>query len=281
MSVDFAFLDSGTGGIPYLLYLKEKAPSASCVYLADTKNFPYGEKSSSMIIECASQAVSLIIERWQPKAVVIACNTISVTALDALRTRFQSTLFVGTVPAIKPAAIVSKTGKIGVLATSATVNHPYTKDLTERFAGTYKVVFRADPALISFVERKSIFASEEEKSAAIKPAVDFFKMSGCDAIVLACTHFLHIAREIQAAAGDKITVIDSREGVTRRALDITHFAKNVPAAQPRQNDALYVTGFNDERGFSEYEHICRETGLVFGGEVKASSCGKESIFTGG
>ncbi|MGP1458663.1 MAG: glutamate racemase [Treponema sp.] len=279
MRADFAFLDSGTGGIPYLLHLKEKAPRASCVYLADTKNFPYGEKSSASIIECASHAVSLIVERWQPKAVVIACNTISVTALGALRSRFQSTLFVGTVPAIKPAALVSKTGKIGVLATSATVNHPYTKDLTERFAGRCDVVFRADPALISFIERRAVFASEDEKKAALKPAVDFFQSSGCDVIVLACTHFLHIAREMQETAGDGITVIDSRQGVTRRALEITRFSEKSPfaaetplPAPKRSLCALYVTGFNDERGYAEYENICRRTGGEFGGEVQTPPC---------
>ena len=85
MGVDFAFLDSGTGGIPYMLALKEKFPNASCVYLGDTAHFPYGQKTPQEIVSAASQAVKLIEQKWSPKTLVVACNTISVTALDDLR----------------------------------------------------------------------------------------------------------------------------------------------------------------------------------------------------
>ena len=101
MSVDFAFLDSGIGGIPYLLFLQEKQQNVNCIYYADTKNFPYGQKSSEQIIENATIATQKIIEKWNPGAIVLACNTISVTALEELRKRFPNVPFVGTVPAIK------------------------------------------------------------------------------------------------------------------------------------------------------------------------------------
>ena len=114
MSVDFAFLDSGIGGIPYLLFLQEKQQNANCIYYADTKNFPYGQKSSEQIIENATIATQKIIEKWNPGAIILACNTISVTALEELRKRFPNVPFVGTVPAIKPAATISKTKKIGL-----------------------------------------------------------------------------------------------------------------------------------------------------------------------
>ncbi len=266
MNADFAFLDSGTGGIPYLSHLKKKVPYASCVYLADTKNFPYGEKSPEEISECAAKSVSIIIEKWHPKAVVIACNTISVTALDMLRKRFTPVQFIGTVPAIKPAAKISKTGIIGLLATRATINHPYTKNLISEFAKKCRIASRADPELIAFIEKKYIYASAAEKFAALEPAVTFFKDSGCDVIVLACTHFLNIVNEIQTAAGSGIKVIDSREGVAKRALEITGFSKN-PCTLPEAGDYLYVTGFNDERGFEEYEKLCSKAKIEFCGKI--------------
>ena len=169
-----------------------------------------------------------------------------------LRKRFAEVQFIGTVPAIKPAAQISKTGRIGLLATTATINHPYTKKLISDFAKKCQVIFRADPKLIAFIEKNYIYSSKPENFAALEPAVNFFKISGCDVIVLACTHFLNIVDEIQEAAGGGIKVIDSREGVTKRALEITGFYKK-SSNQSKGEDYLYVTGFNDERGFEEYE----------------------------
>ena len=268
MQVDFAFLDSGLGGLPYLRYLRDEAPFARCVYLADTKHFPYGEKTAGQIIACAEEAVRLVIKRWRPRAIVVACNTISVTALDVLRRRFPNTPFIGTVPAIKPAAFLSKIKKIGVLATNATIHHPYTQQLIDQFAHGCEVVFRADPELIDFIERRAFNASEAEKNTAIEPALNFFRSAGCDSIVLACPHFLNIADEIKAMAGDGIFIVDSREGVIRRALEV---AAPLP---PQREDAapqfsLYVTGFQKTHDAGEYARLCAALQLHFGGLAAA------------
>ncbi len=263
MEVDFAFLDSGTGGLPYLRYLRERAPNARCVYLADTKNFPYGEKSAEEIIDCAGNAASLLIKNFRPRAVVVACNTISVTALDVLRIRFPDTPFIGTVPAIKPAAALSKIKKIGVLATNATIHHPYTQKLIDQFARGCAVVFRADPALIGFIEHRAFDASDAEKYAAIEPALTFFRSSGCDCIVLACTHFLNLVDEIKAAAGSDMFIVDSREGVIRRALEVGGSLPAAPDTAPQFS--LYVTGFQEARDGEEYANLCGVLHLCFGG----------------
>ena len=152
--IDFAFLDSGTGGIPYMLSLKEKSPESRCVYLGDTVHFPYGEKSEEEVTLCASESIEKILDLWNPRIVVIACNTISVTALNQLRERFPDVPIVGTVPAIKLAAKVTKNKKIGLLATNATVKHPYCKKLVSDFASGCEVFNRGDPDLISFIEQK-------------------------------------------------------------------------------------------------------------------------------
>lgn len=225
----YAFLDSGSGGLPYLAQLRMHAPDASCVYLADTINFPYGEKTRDEVIRFASGAVERLLARFKPEVVIVACNTISVAALPALRERF-SVPFVGTVPAIKLASSVSKNRKIGLLATERTVCDPYTDDLISRFAGDCEITRIGDSVLISRIERELVSGTPELRLEAVRPSIDRFRAAGVDTIVLACTHFLHVEREIREAAGPGIQVIDSREGVVQQAFRL------VPPSPAAGND---------------------------------------------
>lgn len=297
MGVDFAFLDSGTGGIPYMLSLKEKVPAASCVYLGDTAHFPYGQKTQKEVAAAAAQAVRLMQKKWNPKTLVVACNTISVTALDDLRALFPSLPIVGTVPAIKLAAKVTANKRVGLLATNATVSHPYSQKLIDDFASDCVVFKRGDPDLIDFIEKKLFTASREERMAAVRPAVDYFVANGCDTIILGCTHFTHIADDIQAAAGDKVRVIDSREGVANQALRV--FPGQVPDQDAAQTNggasakgaALFGRDKNSSQGQAvsqgqnapadksffftaatreqeeEYRAMCARFGIPYGGLV--------------
>lgn len=268
--VDFAFLDSGTGGIPYMLLLKEKSPRSRCVYLGDTVHFPYGEKDFNEIVRCASNAINLIIDRWNPRVIVIACNTISVTALDSLRKLHPSLPIVGTVPAIKLAAKISENKRIGFLATNASVNHPYSENLIREFASDCQVFKRGDPDLIEFIEHKLFTATREEKIAAVMPAVEYFNSLGCDTIILGCTHFTHMFREIEEAFASKswrkVFVVDSRDGVSNHALEVI---KECPAAAEDMDFAddmkFYVTSLKGEDEKREYETLCSKFHIPFGG----------------
>ena len=269
-SVDFAFLDSGTGGIPYMLLLKEKSPERRCVYLGDTVHFPYGEKSFEEIVSCSSHAISQIIDRWNPRAVIIACNTISVTALDELRKLYPGLPLIGTVPAIKLAAKVSLNKKIGFLATNASVNHPYSQKLIEDFASDCQVLKRGDPDLIDFIEHRLFTATREEKMAAVMPAVDYFNSCGCDTIILGCTHFTHMAREIDEAFASKswrkVFVVDSRDGVSNHALDVIKTAPEKPDSENLPEDmTFFVTSLNGDDEKKEYETLCSKFHIPFGG----------------
>ncbi len=268
--IDFAFLDSGTGGIPYMLALKEKSPSSSCVYLGDTAHFPYGEKSIQQIIDSSTQAVGLIISHWSPRTIVIACNTISVTALDALRKTFSDVPIVGTVPAIKLAAKVTRNKRIGFLATNAAVNHPYSARLVNDFASDCIVVSRGDPDLIEFIEHDLFTATEQQKLDAVKPAVDFFVNQGCDTIILGCTHFTHIARYIKEAAGTGVTIVDSREGVANQALRVEH-QKSVQDSAPDSKGcpldlSFFATAATPSQE-NEYKTLCANLGVKWGGVI--------------
>ncbi len=282
MGVDFAFLDSGTGGIPYMLSLKEKVPNASCVYLGDTAHFPYGQKTQKEVVAAASKAVELIQKKWNPKTLIVACNTISVTALDDLRARFPSLPIVGTVPAIKLAAKVTANKRVGLLATNATVRHPYSQKLIEDFASDCAVFKRGDPDLIDFIEKKLFTASRAERLAAVRPAVDYFAANDCDTIILGCTHFTHIADDIQAAAGDKVRVIDSREGVANQALRVFPGNQNCLQDQafsqdqnaggfkvsekfPQDKSFFFTAATSEQEG--EYRAMCERFAIPFGGLV--------------
>lgn len=263
MSVDFAFIDSGTGGLPYMCYLNEKCPSASCIYVADAQNFPYGEKSSSEIIDCVVNLCTKIIDKFLPKVIVIACNTMSVTALSVLREKF-SIHFIGTVPAIKLASSISKNKKIGLLATRRSVSQNYTLKLIKDFASDCQVFSRGDGELISFIEHNLTTATEDEKLNAVKPAVDFFKQNDVDTIILGCTHFIHFAPEIQKVAGEKISVIDSREGVVKQALKKLG---SVDGTLPEnvQNKTFFITGTPKDSSDKDYQDIAKKFDIPWGG----------------
>ena len=111
---DFVFIDSGISGIPYMTTLIKRAPKASCVYVADAANFPYGEKSHEQVVECVTSLVKKICEQFEPRVIVVACNTMSVNALDVLRAQFSDVKFIGTVPAIKLASSLSEKRRLGL-----------------------------------------------------------------------------------------------------------------------------------------------------------------------
>lgn len=257
MSVDFVFLDSGTGGLPYLLYLKKMCPTASCLYYADTINFPYGEKTNEEVVACALETCKKIIEKFSPRAIVIACNTISVNSLEQLRKAYKDTIFVGTVPAIKLAAAISKKRRIGLLATNSTIRHPYNQELKNKYASDCELVLRGDPELISFIEHKSFLANEDEKIKAIMPSIEYFKEQNCDVIILGCTHFLNLADLFEKVSAPDIKVVDSRDGVARRALDVVKIDNN----QLPQKTKLFVSGFTAQKDEEEYKLICGKYGI--------------------
>ncbi|MGL4987578.1 MAG: glutamate racemase [Treponemataceae bacterium] len=265
--IDFAFLDSGTGGIPYMQFLVDRQPHIRCVYIADTQNFPYGEKTSEQIINCAISISRTIIEHFNPKVIIIACNTISGTALPRLRETF-TTPFIGTVPAIKLAEKLSTKKRIGLLATKRTIAENYTQKLIADYASNCVVVKKADSQLISFIEHNLFTATTAEKKEACKKSVDFFIAQMVDIIILGCTHFIHFSSIIQQLCGNAIQVIDSREGVISQALRVI---EKRPAAQQKttaifQNE-LYVTDMQNLQDQHKYQELCKQLHIDFKGII--------------
>jgi glutamate racemase len=185
------------------------------VYIADRLRFPYGGRKREELVSILSGLTEQAVKLFDPEVAVLACNTASISALAELRKLFPSLPFVGTVPAVKPATLASKTGKIGVLGTELTVNEPYIRELAAENGGG-EIVGIAAPDLIDFIERRADSASPEEKTEMVSAYVNRFRSAGVDVLVLGCTHFLFLLDEFKQEAVPDITVFDSIKGVTRR-----------------------------------------------------------------
>lgn len=271
-----ALVDSGIGGIPYLRAARRALPAARYLYLADTANFPYGEKSPEEVLRSISDAVSLLAAGQSPDAVVVACNTASVVALDALRARFPFP-FVGVVPAVKPAAASSREGRIGVLATPRTAEGPYLSALISRFAADADVVVEAAPDLVEFVEHELPGASTARRDSVLAGAVHRLMDAQVDQIVLGCTHFVHLREDILRLSGGTVGVVDSVDGVVRQLLRVLGRDGRPTAGgdgeSPRYDGLpsprLHVT--SEMRAPEQYRLLARSEGMEYAGEISRDS----------
>ena len=205
------FIDSGLGGIPYCREFIGNDIDEPVYYLADCENFPYGPRKKEDLISIISSLTEKMIKKINPKIVVLACNTASISAIVALRQTFAGLLFVGTVPAIKPASIASKSGKVGVLGTERTIADIRGLNLSE-----CEIFGVAAPELVDFIERRFDFADENEKTQIVKKYLAPFHENEIDTLVLGCTHFLYLLKEFKREAYPSMKIFDSLDGITKR-----------------------------------------------------------------
>jgi len=220
-STPILFFDSGVGGLSVLEPTRKLLPNAPIVYAADSAGFPYGKKSDAELASRVPALLGRLVERFHPRLAVIACNTASTIALDHVRSALDLPV-VGTVPAIKPAAEISKTRVIGVLGTEATVRQPYVDDLAAKFASDCTLVRHGSPELVDLAEAK--LAGEKVSVDAVRnatqPIFDAADGERIDTIVLACTHFPLLETELRDAFPD-ITYVDGGPGIARRVAYLT------------------------------------------------------------
>ncbi|MDR2028884.1 MAG: glutamate racemase [Treponema sp.] len=236
------FLDSGAGGLPYGRYFHGHNPAETLIYMADRENFPYGPKGREELIGLLILLMERLIPLFDPKLVVLACNTASVSALAALRDRFPALPFVGTVPAIKPAVLASRSRRIGVLGTSRTIEDPYIGKLAARYGADCALKGLAAPDLVDFVEHRLTAADEAARRQILLPYIEEFARAGVDAVVLGCTHFLFLLDDFKAAAPPGMGIYDSVEGVCRRAESLLDARNLRAAAAPGTPGTLVLSG---------------------------------------
>ncbi len=214
--------DSGVGGLSVLKEIRALLPNAPIVYAADSAGFPYGTRSPAEIAARVPALLGRLAERYDPLLVVIACNTASTIALDSVRAALDLPI-VGTVPAIKPAAALSKTRTIGVLGTDATVVQPYVDRLAAEFAEDCTVIRHGSAELVELAEA-GLRGAPADRAAFARILDGLLAQPGgdrIDTIVLACTHFPLVEAELAAAAPRPLAFVDGKEGIARRTLWLT------------------------------------------------------------
>jgi glutamate racemase len=205
--------DSGVGGLTILDELLRDLPDERYIYYGDTGNCPYGVRPKAEIQLLAQNAARLLLSH-QAKLIVVACNAATVSAISDLRAHFPDIEFVGVVPAVKPAAARSRTGKIGVAATEASARSDFLRQLIEQHAGGVEVLAVGCPRLVLLAEAGRLEGSEVE--AVIREYIQPMLDAGIDTLVLGCTHFPAMRSAFHQVAGPEVDIIDSGEAIARR-----------------------------------------------------------------
>jgi len=209
--------DSGVGGLSVFDATVAAGLAVEIVYAADNAWLPYGDKADAALRERVPQLLLALRDQFAPDIIVVACNTASTIALDAARAMIVEPI-VGVVPPIKPAAELSSTGTIGLLATPATVARSYTDDLIERFAMNTNVIRFGSTRLVALAEAR--LANQTGDTAALAEAIDqLFGAPGgsmIDVVALACTHFPLLKAELAAAGPQQCAWLDSGAAIARR-----------------------------------------------------------------
>jgi glutamate racemase len=207
------FIDSGVGGIPYCMDFLKKNPNENVCYLADRENFPYGPRDNGEITSILIKLTENILKKIEPKIIVLACNTATIAALSALREKFLQIPFVGTVPAVKPAASACNNGKVGVLGTARTIEEVRRLNLAD---DTCEIFGIAAPELVDYFEFHFDTSAEDEKIEVVRKYIELFRAAKVDTLVLGCTHFLLLLEEFKREASPYFEVFDSLAGITKR-----------------------------------------------------------------
>lgn len=236
--------DSGAGGLSIVAALRAARHGHFIDYLADTAWFPYGEKGDAALTARLPELLGAAVRTIRPDLMVVACNTASTLALDAIRAAAGPVPVVGVVPAIKPAAALSTTGVIGLLATPRTVQRAYTDRLVSQHAAGLHVLRHGPPDLAMEVER--MLGGQREDPGVLDRAVQglFGQPRGdrIDVVALACTHYPFVRDQLAARAPHGVRWIDSGEAVARRVGALLSLP---PGAADSLPGAAWTTGGED------------------------------------
>ncbi|WP_446050353.1 glutamate racemase [Zobellia laminariae] len=204
--------DSGVGGTSIWKEIQKLLPNENTIYLADSKNAPYGEKSQEEILQLSIKNTNLLLEKGC-KIIVVACNTATTNAISYLRTNY-SLPFIGIEPAIKPAALQSESKTIGVLATKGTLSSSLFHSTSENHAHGIKVIEQEGTGLVPLIENGKVDAEETRLllNTYVEPMLD----QGMDCLVLGCTHYPYLIPVLKSMLPEHVKIIDSGEAVARQ-----------------------------------------------------------------
>lgn len=237
--------DSGVGGLTVLREARVLIPDRRFVYVADDAAFPYGPWPEDALRSHIVSLFGQLIREHDPEVAVIACNTASTLVLGDLRSAFPNTPFVGTVPAIKPAAERTRSGLVSVLATPGTVKRQYTRDLIGEWASRVHVRLVGSEKLATLAETymRDGFVDEDAVRREIEPC--FIEQDGerTDIVVLACTHYPFLVNRMRTTAPWPVDWVDPAEAIARRTLSLLKpAAEKVEISSIGADRAVFTSG---------------------------------------
>lgn len=230
--------DSGIGGTSIWKEIHELMPNEDTIYLADSKNAPYGQKSKEEIIHLSSKNTEFLLNQ-NCKIIVVACNTATTNAIKELREKYQVP-FIGIEPAIKPAALHSKTQTIGILATQGTLNSELFHQTAQQFQDT-KIIEQIGHGLVPLIEEGKINSPQIKQllNNYLQPMIE----ANIDYLVLGCSHYPYLLPQIKKILPKHIKIIDSGEAVAKQTKNILS-EKNSVNQENHQPKNIFYTNAN-------------------------------------
>lgn len=229
--------DSGVGGTSIWSEIHNLLPNENTIYLADSKNAPYGQKSKEEIIDLSFKNTEFLLNQ-NCKIIVVACNTATTNAIKELRTKYDVP-FIGIEPAIKPAALQSKTQTIGILATKGTLN----SELFHKSVANHpdvKIIEQIGHGLVQLIENGDIDSAEMEEllKSHLNPMVE----KNIDYLVLGCSHYPYLIPQIKKIIPPKIKIIDSGEAVAKQTQKILEQNNLLNLSKSKSSQIFYTNG---------------------------------------
>ena len=238
------FLDSGIGGLSVLREARVLMPDWRFVYVADDAAFPYGAWEEDALRDHITALFGELLDEFRPALSVIACNTASTLAIDHLREVYPDETFVGTVPAIKPAAERTRSGLVSVLATPGTVKRQYTRELIRQYASKCHVRLVASDDLATMAETYMRGEMVDEEAVRREIAPCFLEDDGrrTDIVVLACTHYPFLVNRFRKTAPWPVDWIDTSEAIARRAKSLADAMVTLPGKPDAPDLGVFTSG---------------------------------------
>jgi glutamate racemase len=229
--------DSGIGGTSIWSAIHQLLPNEKTIYLADSKNAPYGQKSKAEIVALSIKNTELLL-KFDCKLIVVACNTATTNAIQELRAKY-SIPFIGIEPAIKPAATYSKTQTIGILATQGTLNSELFNKNTEKYQQT-KIIEQVGHGLVQLIESGRI--NSPEMTQLLHSYLEPMIKANIDYLVLGCSHYPYLIPQIKKILPEEIQIIDSGQAVAKQTLNV--LKEKVGLSSMENRDPIFYTNSN-------------------------------------
>jgi len=204
--------DSGVGGTSIWKEVIQWLPNEKTIYLADSKNAPYGTKPKKKIIELCRKNIELLLS-LDCKLIIVACNTATTNAIDLMRSEYNVP-FVGIEPAIKPASLASKTGRIGILATQGTLDSKLFHATSQKWLKDIKIIKQKGTGIVDLIESGKLYS--EEMTALVKKYSQVFTKANVDYLVLGCSHYPYLIPQLKRLLPAKVNIIDSGLAVAKQ-----------------------------------------------------------------